>query len=195
MVWRTRWALLLWPGLPQTWLSASSVGLMVAVLAAGLLNLALAATLLWSELLPEALRTALWLLVAMLWGGSGAVAWRVVSRGGSSREQPGCDAMFHRAMEQYLKGDWFETEKTLRKLLRYDPRDVDARLMLATLLRHVGRLDEALAELEGLSRLEPAQKWELEIRRERELIAEAQVEKEHESLTERRAEEPMARAA
>ncbi len=175
---RTRWALLLWPGLPHIWLLASWSGLGVAVLAAGLLNVALAGTLVWSELLPEGLRTALWLGVAMVWGGAGAGSWRLVSSSGTSREHPGRDAMFRRATEQYLKGDWLETERTLRKLLRNEPRDTDARLLLATLLRHVGRLDEALLELDLLGRLERGLKWELEVRRERELIAQARAEEE-----------------
>ncbi len=180
MLCRMRWTLLLWPGLPQIWLLASWPGLAIALLAAGLLNIALAATVVWSELLPEGLRTALWLVVALVWGGAGAGSWRMVSSSGKAQEHPGRDAMFRRAMEQYLKGDWLESERTLRKLLRHDPRDVDARLMLATLLRHVGRLDEALGELALLARLQSARKWELEIRRERELIAEVRAQEERE---------------
>jgi len=192
---KTRWALLLWPGLPHLWLSVSWSGLALAVLGAGLLNMALAATLVWSELLPSGVRMALWLVVAMVWGGAGAGSWRLVGSSGNPREHPGRDAMFRRATEQYLKGDWLETERTLRKLLRHDPRDVDARLMLATLLRHVGRLDEALTQLDWLGRLEAARKWELEIRRERQLIAEAQSGEEDNTPTEACDDEPMARAA
>lgn len=192
---RTRWTLLLWPGLPHIWLLASWSGLAMALLAAALLNLALSATLVWSELLPEGLRSALWLVVAMVWGGAGAGSWRLVSSSGQTQEHPGRDAMFRRATEQYLKGDWLETERTLRKLLRHDPRDVDARLLLATLLRHVGRLDEALVELDLLGRLESARKWELEIRRERELIAEARAAAEESPADQAAEGQPAARAA
>ena len=45
--------------------------------------------------------------------------------------------------------------------------------MLATLLRHTGRLDEATRQLDTLARLEGAGKWELEIRQERELLKKA----------------------
>jgi len=45
--------------------------------------------------------------------------------------------------------------------------------MLATLLRHTGRLDDACGQLDRLERLENASKWELEIGRERELIRQA----------------------
>jgi cytochrome c-type biogenesis protein CcmH/NrfG len=72
-----------------------------------------------------------------------------------------------------LKGNWFEAERELNKLLRRDNRDLEARLMLATLLRHTKRFDEATRQLNVLVRLEGAKRWELEIRREGELITEA----------------------
>jgi hypothetical protein len=43
--------------------------------------------------------------------------------------------------------------------------------MLATLLRHTGRLEEAVEHLDRLQRMEGSEKWGLEIQRERELLA------------------------
>ena len=65
----------------------------------------------------------------------------------------------------------------LEGLLRRNLRDLDARLMLATLLRHTGRLDEADATTRHAGAIEGAGKWELEMRRERELLAEAKTAK------------------
>ena len=53
------------------------------------------------------------------------------------------DQWFREAQAAYLAGDWVSAEQTLLKLLRHDARDAEARLMLATLWRHEGRLDAA----------------------------------------------------
>ena len=46
--------------------------------------------------------------------------------------------------------------------------------MLATLMRHTERFDEATRQLDRLVRIEGAEKCEMEIRRERELLAETE---------------------
>ena len=81
---------------------------------------------------------------------------------------------FREAAEYYLKGNWFEAECALVELLRQNPRDPEAGLMLATLLRHTGRLEEATNHLDRLERFEGSRKWALEIRRERAKIAATQ---------------------
>ena len=82
--------------------------------------------------------------------------------------------MFTPARDHYLHGNWYEAEETLVQLLRRDPNDVDARLMLATLMRHTERFDDARGQLKQLQRLEAAGKWQLEIRREWEYLAREQ---------------------
>ena len=78
------------------------------------------------------------------------------------------DQMFREAQQRYLESDWVATEQLLLKLLKHDARDVESRLMLATLWRHQGRHDEALRQLDRLERLEAAEKWRHEIAAERE---------------------------
>jgi cytochrome c-type biogenesis protein CcmH/NrfG len=75
---------------------------------------------------------------------------------------------------EYLKGAWFEAESLLGKLVAQDHRDVDARLMLASLLRHTRRPLEARRQLDELQRLEKAEKWQVEIERERQLLKQAE---------------------
>ncbi len=58
-------------------------------------------------------------------------------------------------------------------LLRRDEHDLEARLMLATLLRHTKRFDEATSQFNMLAGLDGAHRWALEIHREGELLAEA----------------------
>ncbi len=77
------------------------------------------------------------------------------------------DEMFREAQLRYLVNDWIAAEQELLKLLKQDARDVEARLMLATLWRHQGRREEALRQLDRLERLEAADKWREEIAAER----------------------------
>ena len=83
--------------------------------------------------------------------------------------------MFRQAVGEYLKGNWFEAENLFVQLLRRDPNDVDARLKLATLLRHSGRHDEAHRTLRLLSRTHRASKWETEIQHELKRLADQSI--------------------
>ena len=65
-----------------------------------------------------------------------------------------------------MKRNWFHTESLLRRLLRKEPRDVEARLLLATLYRHTRRSREARRELRRLERMEHAETWQMEIQQE-----------------------------
>ena len=60
-----RWAMCLWPGLPQLYLRGSWSALAVAVGAAALLDLALLCSFGWSELVAPDLRVAIWLSLAV----------------------------------------------------------------------------------------------------------------------------------
>ena len=90
---------------------------------------------------------------------------------GAPRKREVRDQKFRQAQQSYLAGDWVATEQSLLKLLKQDARDVESRLMLATLWRHQGRGEEALRQLDRLERLENASKWQFEIDKEREAIA------------------------
>jgi hypothetical protein len=159
--------------LPQLWLQGSWFGLAVAVAAAATLSWALLASFGWSELIGSGLLRALWLALVVVWVAA-AVLSLVSGRRQGSREQADPDGdTFEKALGYYLKGDWFQTERLLGGLLHGNAGDSDARLMLATLLRHTGRLDEAAAQLDLLASFEGAGKWEWEVRRERELLSQA----------------------
>jgi len=80
------------------------------------------------------------------------------------------DQIFREAQQRYLESDWVATEKLLLKLLKQDARDIEGRLMLATLWRHQGRHEQALRQLDRLERLEAAEKWRHEIAAERQRL-------------------------
>jgi lipopolysaccharide biosynthesis regulator YciM len=135
------------------------------------LDLLLLGSFAWSELIGPGLRSALWAAFGVGW---------VIAAGWSAREcrrwmaagtlDPLKDP-FVEALDYYLKGDYYQAERLLEGVLRKNLRDVDARLMLATLLRHTGRPNEAMQQLNMLTRYEGAGKWQWEIQQERQLLA------------------------
>ena len=166
---RTPWTTYFWPGLPMFWSHGSWPGLALALGAAVLCDVLLLATFGWSEL-------ASWNGRMTLWAAFGA-AWILACIWSVRQHRRQCEACvldrdgFRQAIDHYLRGDYYQAEQILEGLLRLHARDLEARLMLATLLRRTGRADEALGQLDRLSRLEDAGKWELEIADERERLA------------------------
>jgi tetratricopeptide (TPR) repeat protein len=170
------WRIYLWPGLTQVYRRGAWSALGVAVGFTALLNLALASSLLWSELLTPPVRNTVWGAVVMFWAASAILSYRWDRRQSAFNDSRPAEDSFPQALDHYLKGNWFEAEQVLCGLLRANPWDVDAGLLLATLLRHTRRFDEAKKHLDRLVRLDGAEKWHLEIARERELLGEAQKE-------------------
>ena len=161
----------LWPGLPQLWRRGSWIALAWALGFAALVDGCLIANLLWTELLPDALRQASLAAVAAVWLGWLAIG-RLHQRAAGTMTPT--DDSYRQLIGHYLQGNWFEAECVLARLLHQDPRDVDAGLMLATLYRHTGRFKEAAQQLDRLQRFDEAVKWALEIERERARLASAQ---------------------
>ncbi len=173
------WLAHLWPGLPHLWNRGSWAGLILAVGFTVLLNVLLVATLVWTEWMAPKARlvgygvlTVIWFLA---WLESRADWRRYVAElasGDQPTEEPNdrSDRLFGEAQRSYLAGDWIKTEQLLRQLLKYDKKDIEARLMLATLWRHLGRTVEASEQLDKLERLEAAEPWRHEIAREKEQL-------------------------
>jgi hypothetical protein len=139
----------------------------LALAAAGLLDMILVVTFGWSELFSPGVRNALWVALGMVWLGG-----LVFFPGAAASPSRGKDS-FPEAIDHYLQGNWFQAERVLSARLRQDAGDLDARLMLATLLRRTGRWEEAQREVDVLERCEGAWKWGPEIHRERQLLTEA----------------------
>jgi len=159
----------LWPGLPQLWLSGLWSGLALAAGFAVLFDLLLVASYVWVELLsPRDLRLG-WMAAGTVWGSSALLS------AGYRRTAPtttSAERWYREALQEYLQGSWFEAEAILNRLLRNSPRDVESRLLLATLLHRTRRSDEALDQLDRLERLRDAARWSREIADLRQRIAE-----------------------
>jgi hypothetical protein len=159
----------LWPGLPRLWWRGDWSALALAVAFGVGLNLLLAASFVYPELLPAQGTTAGWTVLGLVWLVSAALAYRSLP---DLRDPPTVDdrGLFIQAQAEYLKGHWFEAETLLRRILRHCSRDADALLMLATLYRRTKRWDEARRQLDRLERLDGSRKWRLEIAQERERL-------------------------
>ncbi len=80
------------------------------------------------------------------------------------------DTLFIQAQREYLGGHWEEAEMLLRRCLQTTPRDIEARLLLSTMLRHSRRLEEASEELTTILKFDESSNWIFEIRREERLL-------------------------
>ena len=160
------WITCLWPGLPRLWWRGEWAGLATAAVFAAGLNTALMVTLATPHLLASSWRLAGCGLLLTFWMISvrrGALRLSQIY-GGDGRYN---EALFRRAQEEYLKGQWFEAESLLLRLVRDEPADVEGRLILATLYRHTRRGELAEAQLAQIVRYPHAARWGWEILQER----------------------------
>lgn len=161
-----RYLTLLWPGLPWLWLRGSLPGLVVALGFAVTLDIAVLTTWIWSDLIELPARIALWAATAVIWGLATASAVSAFPPPLAAGRDAESDMLYVRARNAYLAHDWLTAESTLRTLLQRDATDGEAQLLLGTLLRRVGRLDEARAALDQLSRADAGRIWQAAIVRE-----------------------------
>jgi hypothetical protein len=167
-----RWATYLWPGLPQLWFDGAWSGLALSIGFSLLLNLLLVASLVWGELLEPAVLRFGWLALGLAWASSLVLlGWGEKSRS-IVEQSPAQEDLFRRALTEYLRGAWFEAESLCGQVVANHPRDVDARLLLATLLRRTKRAADARLQLAELERIESASKWQAEIELEKRLLQE-----------------------
>ncbi len=180
---KMHWTAYLWPGLSRLWVRGSWAGLAVAVGFTVLANTLLMATLVYSDWMAVNVQLGGYAMLALIW----MLAWWESRadrrRDGADSSEDGQseispvdqreeerDQKFREMQQCYLRGDWVATEQRLLLLLKQDARDVESRLMLATLWRHQGRDEEAIRQLDRLERLEAASPWQYEIEAERKAI-------------------------
>jgi hypothetical protein len=141
-----------------------------------LLDFLLAVTLLWPEWADPSVSwmLAATVVVVWLWGNVDARRARRLWANAASSD-PQLDE-FLLARREYLTGELEQAASRLKRLLQQATDDVQARLMLATILRRQGQVEPAKEQLRRLQRWRDAGRWNLEIRREWELLSRAECE-------------------
>ena len=174
-----------WPGLAHLWLRGGWASLALAIGFSVLLNIALVATFAWPTLLGNTFPAVAWAIIAVIWMSSVVLSYRMIGtwsalpvmaaevKEGEKTDflhENESDTLFNRAQGEYLKGNWQEAESLLKRQLNRNDRDVEARLLIATLYRHTRQLELARTELDSLQRFDESIHWEFEIGHEYELI-------------------------
>lgn len=168
----------LWPGLPHLWWRGDWRGLGIAIGFGAVLNLFWIGTFVWPELLPANVRSGGWLVLCVIWAVAIWHGRRSLLEWANGHEIRSGDTLFIRAQTEYLQGNWYEAESLLQEAVREDRRDADSGLMLAAIYRRRQRYDEAREMLDRLSRMETADRWCVELRRERQLLGELEPDTE-----------------
>ncbi len=152
-----RWLLWSWPGLEALWLEGSWRALGVAIGFGAVLDLLGAATYVWFELFSSAQLILGWGGLALVWAMSAAISRQQRKRNNARQSAPATQDLFQTAMTEYLRGHWYDAEAAVSRLVAKNPKDIEARLLWATLLRRAGRGVEARAQLKQLERLDGAE--------------------------------------
>ncbi len=161
---------LIWPGLPWAWLRGSYAGLILATAFAICLNLCIITAWIWTSFINIEITFGIWAATAIIWIVSTVSAVSTFPQPLSNSQNEVSDQLFIDARDAYLAGDWLKAETKLQTILTLSPTDGEAQLLFGTLLRRVGRFDEAKKSLEKLERSDSGQLWQHEIHQELSLI-------------------------
>ena len=151
---------LIWPGLPWAWLRGSYAGLILATAFAICLNLCIITAWIWTSFIDIEITFGIWTATAIIWIVSTVSAISTFPQPLSNSQNEVSDRLFIDARDAYLAGDWLKAETKLQTILTLSPTDGEAQLLFGTLLRRVGRFDEAKKSLEKLERSDSGQLWQ-----------------------------------
>lgn len=165
-------AICLWPGLPSAWMLGLARGLLVALAYAWCICGLLLATFIWPDWVAVSLLRLMWLIAVGTWSIATVRNCMVLPRLLAT-----CDAQSSQALvsaqQEYLRGNWFDAEASVLKVLHHHPRDAEALLLLVGILRRTQRFQPALRRLKQLELLQSAAMWHFEIQREKVWISRA----------------------
>lgn len=156
--------------MPWLWLRGSVGGLVLAVAFAVVLDVAIVTTWIWAELVDLQVSVGIWTATGTVWLVATISAIAGFPPPIPRARDDAADALYSKARDAYLARDWLAAETKLRALLVLSPTDGEAQLLLATLLRRAGRVNESKAALEKLARSDSGAAWQAAIARELALL-------------------------
>lgn len=177
-----------WPGLPQLWLYGRWSGLLKAIVFAAFFNFVLYATFVQNGLVPKSGLIGCWIGLGLIWTlaifqNDWAVKEFAQDRSQKDNSEES-NELFVMAQSEYLQGNMDEAENLFERIVWLEPEDLDARLYLATIYRHRGRLHQAARQLDVIEKQPEVSKWHFQIEDERRLISELESElSSHDSET------------
>jgi len=163
-------SLSLWPGFVGVVRRGLWDQLALALLFGVLAQATLFVNFFWNGFPSGYLRASSVVVFLVAWIFLGAVASGRLKRYEKSLLFDADGALFLEAQTRYLRGEWFEAECALKSVLKKNPQDAEALLLLATLYRHIKRFSEARQTLAALEKLETADYWTYEIGLEKQAI-------------------------
>lgn len=144
------------------------------------LNVLILGTLVWPAWLESRLKfacalTAAGLWIAALWETRGELRRLAAEREAKESDEPTPlnqgdtegDDLLRSAQTSYLRGDWIEAERSLRRAIRRDADDFEARFWLVSVLRQADRPHQAERLLRRVESRDAARSWRTEVNDER----------------------------
>ncbi len=175
-----RWWWHLWPGLVQIWNGRELDGLIRAVVFAVLLNTAVFSWLVWPAWLPPVAARGAWMAVAIFWLGSALESlWWLSGLGSPVTDEEEAERTYREAVAALLQGRAEQAEAYLQSLIRRNPADGDAAILMAVTAYRLGDLPRAHLYLERC-RAVAGQKWGWETHHLAEFVFVADEEPEEE---------------
>jgi len=166
--------MIFWPGTTGLFRYGRWSFLAIAIVFALLVDFFLVLNFYWSAMITAQHRNTVLVLLFAAWIALSILSKMLEHRIAALKTADAGDKNFMAAAQQYMRGNWFEAESLLMKLLKKNPRDIESALLHATLCRRTGRWVEAKAILDRLSFYEESGRWFLEIETERQMIVEAE---------------------
>ena len=163
----TRSLFAFWPGATKAWNRADTSSFWIAIGFSWSFCLAVATFFLWEEWLHAWIRFSLCFILGASSCISGA---RLLLIGESlpADSKVARDARFQQAQAAYLQGDYFESERLLASNLALEDADLESGLLLVSVLRRVGRYEEAIQQINLLRKRDFSVRWESELAAEKE---------------------------
>jgi len=171
-----------WPGTLAAWRLGDARSLLVAIVFGLFVCIAWIGTTIWPMWLDAWKIWTLWCLVAA--GALFSCAHNAMSGLLSHpKNKTGCPLdQWTLAQEHYLQANYFEAERILQPFVSGKSTDVEAGLLLSTIMRRTERYQQSLELLEQLALLDDAWKWHDEIAKEKRLVLQQKVRAHTENL-------------